>query len=131
MHGRSISRHQGGASSPTGTLMKADHQQHVLVLGELRIDRVRFEVKVGSHELRLSRKEFELLWVLASEDGRAFRRDELIDRVWGSGFFIDARTVDVHIARLRTKLKAFSSEAPSIQTVWGIGYRLRSSGGLS
>jgi len=65
---------------------------------------------------------------MASEDGRAFRRDALIERVWGSGFFIDARTVDVHIARLRTKLKAISGEPPFIETVWGIGYRLRPSG---
>jgi DNA-binding response OmpR family regulator len=66
--------------------------------------------------------------VLASEDGRAFRRDEFIERVWGSGYFIEARTVDIHIARLRTKLKAASREAPCIETVWGIGYRLRLSG---
>jgi DNA-binding response OmpR family regulator len=110
--------------------MQADRQQHVVEVGALRIDYVRFEAKIGRHELRLSRKEFELLWVLASEDGRAFRRDELIERVWGSGFFIDARTVDVHIARLRTKLKAVSGESPFIETVWGIGYRLRPSGNV-
>jgi DNA-binding response OmpR family regulator len=107
--------------------MSANRQPHVVELRGLHIDRVRFEVKIGSREVRLSRKEFELLWVLASEDGRAFRREELIDRVWGNGFFIDARTVDVHIARLRTKLKAVSTEAPFIETVWGIGYRLRPS----
>jgi DNA-binding response OmpR family regulator len=131
MRGKSIDRYRGGASPLAGMLMKADHQPHVVEVGELRIDRVRFEVKVGSYEVRLSRKEFELLWVLASEDGRAFRRDELIDRVWGRGFFIDARTVDVHIARLRTKLKTISRQSPSIETVWGIGYRFRSSGGSS
>jgi two-component system, OmpR family, response regulator ResD len=109
--------------------MKANRQPHVVELRGLHIDRVRFEVKIDSREVRLSRKEFELLWVLASEDGRAFRREELIDRVWGNGFFIDARTVDVHIARLRTKLKAVSTEAPFIETVWGIGYRLRPSAG--
>jgi DNA-binding response OmpR family regulator len=101
----------------------------VVEAGSLRIDRVRFEVKIRAHEIKLSRKEFELLWVLAMEDGRAFRREELIDRVWGSGFFIDARTVDVHIARMRTKLKHIPGGAPSIETVWGIGYRLRSSAG--
>jgi DNA-binding response OmpR family regulator len=63
--------------------------------------------------------------VLVSEDGKGFRREELIERVWGSGFFIDARTIDVHIARLRTKLKDTSAQAPAIETVWGIGYRLR------
>jgi DNA-binding response OmpR family regulator len=123
-----ISRHKWGSLFRAGMRMQADRQQYVVEVGELRIDCVRFEAKIGRHELRLSRKEFELLWVLASEDGRAFRRDELIERVWGSGFFIDPRTVDVHIARLRTKLKAVSGEAPFIETVWGIGYRLRPSG---
>jgi DNA-binding response OmpR family regulator len=108
--------------------MQADRQQYIVEVGPLRIDYVRFEAKIGSHELKLSRKEFELLWVLASEDGRAFRRDEFIERVWGSGYFIDARTVDVHIARLRTKLKAVAGSTPCIETVWGIGYRLRLSG---
>jgi DNA-binding response OmpR family regulator len=115
-------------SSPAGRLMQADRQPHVVEVRGLHIDRRRFEVKIGSHELRLSKKEFELLWVLASEDGRAFRRGELIDRVWGRGYFIDTRTVDVHIARLRTKLKAIPGDAPSIETVWGIGYRLRAAG---
>jgi two-component system response regulator ResD len=99
----------------------------IVKVGSLRIDRVRFEVKIHQHDIKLSRKEFELLWVLASEDGRAFRRDELIDRVWGTDFFVDARTVDVHIARLRTKLKEVTGATPSIETVWGIGYRLRPS----
>jgi DNA-binding response OmpR family regulator len=128
MRGKAISRHQGGGLSLAGILMKADRQPHVIEVGAIRIDRVRFEVTVDSHEVKLSRKEFDLLWVLASEEGRAFRREELMDRVWGSGFFIDTRTVDVHIARLRTKLKAVSGEVPSIETVWGIGYRLRPAG---
>ena len=127
MRRKSISRHRASGFLPAGMRMRADRQQYIFEVGALRIDYVRFEARIGHHELRLSHKEFELLWVLASEDGRAFRRDELIERVWGSGYFIDARTVDVHIARLRTKLKAVSGETPSIETVWGIGYRLRPS----
>jgi DNA-binding response OmpR family regulator len=123
-----IRKYRSVGSSPAGGLMQADRQPHVVDVRGLHIDRRRFEVKIGSHELRLSKKEFELLWVLASEDGRAFRRGELIDRVWGRGYFIDTRTVDVHIARLRTKLKAIPGDAPSIETVWGIGYRLRAAG---
>jgi DNA-binding response OmpR family regulator len=111
---------------PVGTIMKPDKPQHVIQVGELCIDRLRFEVRIQEKEVRLSRKELELLWTLASEDGRAFRRQDLIERVWGDGFFIDARTVDVHIARLRTKLRRASANAPTIETVWGIGYRLRS-----
>jgi DNA-binding response OmpR family regulator len=106
-------------------LMQTDMSLSCVEVGILRIDRVRFEVKIREHEVRLSRKEFELLWVLAAEDGRAFRREELIERVWGSGFYIDSRTVDVHIARLRTKLKDGNGAVPAIETVWGIGYRLR------
>jgi DNA-binding response OmpR family regulator len=110
-------------------IMQTNMPLNVVEVGTLRIDRVRFEVKVRGHDIRLSRKEFELLWVLAAEDGRAFRREELIEHVWGSGFFIDARTVDVHVARLRTKLKDISGDAPTIETVWGIGYRRRPSAG--
>jgi two-component system, OmpR family, response regulator ResD len=128
MRRKIISKHGRGRLFLVGMRMQADRQRYIVEVGALRIDYVRFEAKIGCHELRLRRKEFELLWVLASEDGRAFRRDEFIERVWGSGFFIDARTVDVHIARLRTKLKAVSGEAPFIETVWGIGYRLRPSG---
>jgi DNA-binding response OmpR family regulator len=109
--------------------MKEEAQQNAIQLAGLSIDRVRFEVKIQEQEIRLSRKEFELLWTLASEAGRAFRREELIERVWGDSIFIDARTVDVHIARLRTKLRAASANAPTIETVWGIGYRLRAAVG--
>jgi len=122
-------KYQTAGLYPAGRLMKADRQPHVVEVGGLRIDRIRFEVSIDSHEVRLTRKEFELLWVLASESGRAFRREDLIDRVWGNGFFIDTRTMDVHIARLRTKLKTASGGAPFIETVWGVGYRLRASAG--
>ena len=107
--------------------MKTQARDSVVQLGKFSIDRFRFEVKVEETEIKLSRKEFDLLWTLASDEGRAFRRQELIERVWGNGCFIDTRTVDVHIARLRTKLKEASAKAPSIETVWGIGYRLRTS----
>jgi two-component system response regulator ResD len=96
-------------------------------IGSLCIDPIRFEVKVEGIEIRLSRKEFDLLWTLASEDGRAFRRQDLIARVWANRRLIDARTVDAHIARLRTKLKEATVKAPAIETVWGIGYRFRAS----
>jgi DNA-binding response OmpR family regulator len=98
MRRKSISRHKVSGFLPAGMRMRADRQQYIFEVGALRIDYVRFEARIGYHELRLSRKEFEILWVLASENGRAFRRDELIERVWGRGYFIDARTVDVHIA---------------------------------
>lgn len=110
--------------------MATNEQTSVVQVGELRIDRFRFEVKIRDRAVRLTRTEFELLWTFASESGRAFRREDLIDRVWGPDFFIDPRTVDVHIARLRRKLKGLSGDPPPIETVWGIGYRLRPPEGL-
>jgi DNA-binding response OmpR family regulator len=106
--------------------MKAHARDSVVRAGNCCMDCLRFEVKIEGTEIKLSRKEFALLWTLASEDGRAFRRQELIARVWGNRRFIAARTVDGHIARLRTKLKA-AVKAPVIETVWGIGYRFRAS----
>jgi DNA-binding response OmpR family regulator len=106
--------------------MKAYERDGVVRVGNCCIDYLRFEVKVEETEIKLSCKEFALLWTLASEDGRAFRRQELIARVWGNRRLIAARTVDVYIARLRTKLEA-AVKAPAIETVWGIGYRFRAS----
>jgi DNA-binding response OmpR family regulator len=123
--GRLGQLHGWGGALLDRIAMEAKASLSVVQVGALRIDRIRFEVKIRNREVRLSRKEFELLWVLASEDGRAFRREDLIERVWGNSFFLDIRTVDVHIARLRSKLKDAAGDAPVIETVWGIGYRLR------
>jgi DNA-binding response OmpR family regulator len=105
--------------------MNMGPERTVVQLGKLRIDRLRFEVKIRSTEVRLTRKEFELLWVLASESGRVFHRDELVERVWGTDYYIHTRVVDVHITRLRGKLKAAAPDLSFIETVWGIGYRLK------
>ena len=94
-----------------------------LAVGRLVLDRIRFEVRLGGREIRLTRKEFQLLWVLASEAGRVFRREELLDQVWGEAN-VDSRTIDAHIVRLRRKLRIVKT-APSIEAVWGIGYRLK------
>jgi DNA-binding response OmpR family regulator len=104
--------------------MSTSGQPIAVQLGDLSIDRLRFEVKIRNTEVRLTRKEFELLWLLASEGGRVFHRDELIEQLWGPHVFINSRAVDVHITRLRRKLKA-ASDAFIIETVWGIGYRLK------
>jgi DNA-binding response OmpR family regulator len=66
-----------------------------------------------------------LLWILASESGKTFGRGELVRRVWGQNVFVTPRTVDVHIASLRKKLGSLCRETLRIETVWGIGYRLR------
>ena len=92
-------------------------------LGDLRIDPTRYEVWVGPRQVALTFKEYELLRLLASEPGRVFTREVLLDRVWGYEYFGGTRTVDVHIRRLRSKL-----EDPThalVETVRNVGYRLK------
>ena len=75
--------------------------------------------------IALTRKEFELLAILAGEPGRVFGRDELLDLVWGRDGFVEPRTVDVHLARLRGKFLGAKLPPPDVETVRGVGYRFR------
>jgi phosphate regulon transcriptional regulator PhoB len=100
----------------------------VLRAGELEIDRQRFEVKMKGRLVELTRKEFDLLATLIRTPGRVFGREELLDLVWGQDGFVEPRTVDVHVARLRAKFTAARTPMPAIETVRGVGYRFRDSG---
>jgi len=93
--------------------------------GDLAIDRDRFEVRVKGRPVALTPKEFELLATLVATPGRVFGREELLDRVWGRDGFVEPRTVDVHVARLRAKFTAARVDEPGIETVRGVGYRFR------
>lgn len=92
----------------------------------LVMDAERRNVQVDGREVVLTFTEFELLHILARHPGRAFTRDELLQRVWGEDFFGDARTVDVHIRHLREKLEEEMVAPRFIETVRGVGYRFRS-----
>src|SRR5437867_8986602 len=92
-----------------------------LKAGDLAIDRHRFEVRMKDELIRLTPKEFELLATLVGAPGRVFRREELLDIVWGRDGFVEPRTVDVHLARLRAKFTASKLEAPGLETVRGVG----------
>ena len=96
-----------------------------LKAGELEIDRDRFEVRMQRRLVELTRKEFELLATLVGTPGRVFSREELLDSVWGRDGFVEPRTIDVHVARLRRKFAAAKVPLPSIETVRGVGYRFR------
>ena len=93
--------------------------------GDLEIDRQRFEVKMKGRLVELTRKEFDLLAALVRTPGRVFGREELLDLVWGQDGFVEPRTVDVHVARLRAKFIAARAPGPGIETVRGVGYRFR------
>jgi len=114
---RAVARRRAGTEEdPKRLLVKA---------GELEIDRYRFEVRMKGRPVELTPKEFELLAVLAGTPGRVFGRDELLDVVWGRDGFVEPRTVDVHLARLRRKFVLAKLPAPRIDTVRGVGYRFR------
>ncbi|MDQ4074638.1 MAG: response regulator transcription factor [Chloroflexota bacterium] len=91
-----------------------------VVRGPLRIDEAGRIVTLDGSQVDLTRREFDLLLLLASHPGRAFSREFLLDRLWGYEYDGFDRTVDNHIAQLRRKLGSYSEH---ITTVWGIGYR--------
>jgi DNA-binding response OmpR family regulator len=96
-----------------------------LKAGDLEIDRDRFEVRMKGRAVELTPKEFELLATLAGAPGRVFGREALLDQVWGRDGFVEPRTVDVHVARLRGKFLAAKVSEPGVETVRGVGYRYR------
>jgi len=91
-------------------------------IGELYLDPSSHRVKVGDTQLDLSPTEFRLLHYFMSHTDRVFTRTQLLDQVWGSQVFVEERTVDVHIRRLRKQLEPFEISA-LLQTVHGSGYR--------
>ena len=94
-----------------------------LEFDELSIDPGTREVTRNSRPLRLTAKEFDLLFFLASNPRHVFSRDQLMSRVWGYEAALDTGTVTVHIRRLRSKIEADAARPTHLETVWGVGYR--------
>jgi DNA-binding response OmpR family regulator len=92
----------------------------VIVIGGVEVDAGRREARVAGTAVPLATREFDLLHYLADNAGLALSRRQLLDGVWGPGWFGDERTVDVHVRQLRKKL----GDALPLATVWGVGYRL-------
>ncbi len=92
--------------------------------GGFRLDRAARIVRVRAQEVHLSPKEFDLLSLLLANSGRVLSRSTIIQRVWGSKFLGDHKTVDVHVRWVREKLEAFDTLPFRITTVFGVGYRL-------
>jgi two-component system response regulator RegX3 len=95
-----------------------------LEAGPVRMDVERHVVTVDGHEQRLPLKEFELLEMFLRNPGRVLTRGQLIDRVWGSDYVGDTKTLDVHVKRLRAKLEPDPGEPKYLVTVRGLGYKL-------
>jgi len=109
---RSVLRRAPGARAPQR-----------IEAGDLVIDAGSREVTRDGRPVRLTAKEFDLLWFLAGNPRLVFSRDQLMDRVWGYEAAFDTGTVTVHVRRLREKVEAEPSRPRHVQTVWGVGYR--------
>jgi DNA-binding response OmpR family regulator len=110
---RAILRRADGAT-------REGQEAEVLMAGDVEVDTVRREARVGGEVIALASREFQLLQFLAERPGRALSRQQLLDGVWGPGWYGDDRTVDAHVRQLRKKL----GDALPLNTVWGMGYRL-------
>jgi len=104
-------------AEPLGT------QEQRLAFDCLEIDSATRVVTKKGKPLRLTAREFELLWFLASHPQRVFSRDNLMRRVWGYSAALDTGTVTVHVRRLREKIEDDPSRPRHLETVWGVGYR--------
>ena len=90
----------------------------IITIGDLVIDRVSYTIKVQNREISLPKKEFELLYFLAQNPNKVFSREDLLSNIWGSDVYVLARTVDVHIRKVREKIGE-----DYISTVKGVGYK--------
>lgn len=104
------------------TSTSADVKAKEVVYDKLCINMAKYELKANGEIIDTPPKELELLFYLATNPNRVFTRDQLLDEVWGFEYYGDSRTVDVHIKRLRGKLKNISSQW-ALTTVWGVGYK--------
>jgi two-component system alkaline phosphatase synthesis response regulator PhoP len=100
--------------------MSDDAGKEQISVGDILIDRASYKVHIDGSEVFFPRKEFELLYFLATHPGRVYSREALLNRVWGEGAYVVERTVDVHIFKVREKLGA---RGEKIETVKGVGYR--------
>lgn len=96
----------------------SEPQEKVINIGNITIDPVRFEAAIDERPVVLAKKEFELLYLLASKPGRVFLRNEILNQIWGNDVIVGDRTIDVHIRKVRQKLGI-----DCITTVKGVGYK--------
>lgn len=102
-----------------------EEQEEMLKVGELNIYLDKHEVSKNGEKIELTLKEFELLRLLCVNKGKVLTRDFLLDKVWGYEYYGETRTVDVHVRHLRQKIEVDDSNPQYIETVRGIGYKLK------
>lgn len=97
---------------------KEEEEDEKIKLGNLTINREEYKIILGKKEMVLPRKEFELLALLASKPGKVFKREDILDSIWGNEVIVGGRTIDVHIRKLREKIGD-----DKFKTVKGVGYK--------
>ena len=107
------------------TVQQAAAARSFIKVGDLQIDAIKRKVTVKGREVALTSREYNLLSLLASNPGKVYSREELLEEIWGDDYSGDVRTVDVHIRHLREKIEEFPAEPNIILTVWGAGYKFR------
>ncbi len=107
------------------TVQQAAAVRSFIKVGDLQIDVIKRKVTVKGREVALTSREYNLLSLLASNPGKVYSREELLEEIWGDDYSGDVRTVDVHIRHLREKIEEFPAEPNIILTVWGAGYKFR------
>lgn len=120
---KAVLRRSESSREPFGEQEQTDESEAV-EYNNLRVDKSRYTVRVGHHEIEMPPKELELLFFLATHPNRVFTREQLLENVWGYDFYGESRTVDVHIKRIREKLDVAAAHSTwQIKTVWGVGYK--------
>ena len=114
---------KGSPISPSSMSKKILPSQSNFSLDHL--DKRQRQISYGDHLIKLTRKEFDILWQLVSHSGCVLARNEILEMAWGPKIFVDPRTVDAHIVRLRRKLHRLGERPPTIETVWALGYRFQ------
>lgn len=113
-----------------GTSSRTEEQDQ-LEIGDLVINFEKQKVMLSGESISVTPKEFDLLWLFASDPGKVFSREELLTEVWGYQFEGYDHTVNSHINRLRNKIEENPSEPKYLKTVWGVGYRFAEKGELN
>jgi two-component system alkaline phosphatase synthesis response regulator PhoP len=100
-------------------LKEEENKEDILRVGTIEINREEYKIVMEDREIVLPRKEFELFYLLASKPGKVFKREEILDKVWGNEVVVGGRTIDVHIRKLREKIGD-----DIFKTIKGVGYKL-------
>ena len=96
---------------------------HILQIDNLAVNLAEYTTEINGIRIPLTKKETELLWTLGSNKNKVFSRENLLDSLWGMDYYVDSRTVDSHIKRLRAKLDEVPHNGWEIKTIWSVGYK--------